>query len=377
MIIAVNTVNAGYPDDNGFFLMDCFFGLAQQLPQHQFIFIATTPVNEKYLSQKNITAVSAASKITNPLHLQYWLRFKLPAILKKNKASLLVSAGYCSLNSKLPQLLFINDLSFLQHPQFYTKSWLAFYKKNMPQFLKKTTSILTVSEFLKKECIAAYKESIAKTTVCYPAIETDFKPVNHWQQKESVKDKFTDGKEYFLYTGRIHTNKNIINLLKAFSFFKQRQKSNMQLILASVFPAENKLVQTLSSYKYKKEVVVIDNLSIPALATLTAAAYAFVYPVFYDGIGSEPLQAIHCGVPVIAADNTVLPEILGNAALYCNPDDFNDIADKMMYLFKNEEERNLLIIKGREQVQKTAALKSTNIAGKLIEKIIEADTLKQ
>ena len=58
-----------------------------------------------------------------------------------------------------------------------------------------------------------------------------FRPFT-WTEKESWKDSFTEGREYFLYVGSVHPRKNLINLLKAFSGFKKRQKTNMQLVIA-------------------------------------------------------------------------------------------------------------------------------------------------
>jgi len=377
MTIAVNAVNAGYPDDNSAYVTDCFFRLAQQLPGHRFIFITANAADAKYTALKNITAVHAGPSPGNPLRLQYWLRFTLPAILKKNNADLLVSNGYCSLSSKLPQLLFITDLSFLHHPEWYKKSWLQFYKKNMPGFLKKAAAIITPAAVIKEACITLNKEVAANITILPPFADELFKPVIHWQQKETVKEKYTGGKEYFLYSGPIDTHKNIIHLLKAFSFFKQRQKSNMLLVLASAGMAHKKILQSLSAYKYRSDVVVTENLPVAAMAMLTAAAYAVVHPVQYDGTGIFPIQAICCDVPVIASGTATLKEICGPAAVYSNPEDFNDLAAKMMLVFKDEDERNLLIARGRERAQLYSIEKGAALLGKIIVQFAGTGSLNQ
>jgi glycosyltransferase involved in cell wall biosynthesis len=96
------------------------------------------------------------------------------------------------------------------------------------------------------------------------------------------------------------------------------------------------------------------------LAQLTASAYALVYPSVYDSFGTSAIQAMQCDVPVITGNAGAMHEICGGAALHINADDFNDIAEKMMLLFKDEDLRNQLIIKGRQQAglfnwDKTAA----------------------
>jgi glycosyltransferase involved in cell wall biosynthesis len=180
-------------------------------------------------------------------------------------------------------------------------------------------------------------------------VNTLFIPAD-WRQKEKIKDQYSTGKEYFLYSGTIDTQHNLINLLKAFSFFKKRQKSNMQLILASTAGIKDAVfTKSLASYKYRTEVQLLERCSMETLAAVTAAAYALVYPVLYEGFCTSAAEAMQCGTPVITTNSSSLPEICGDAALYANSSDFNDIADKMMLLFKDEDKRNELIIKGLQQ----------------------------
>jgi glycosyltransferase involved in cell wall biosynthesis len=108
-------------------------------------------------------------------------------------------------------------------------------------------------------------------------------------------------------------------------------------------------IKDLVSFKYRDEVKLFENVQSETLAYITASAYAMVYPLLYDGIGVPLIEAMQADVPVITACNTAMSEICGDAALYINPNDFNDIADKMMLLFKDEDKRNQQIIKGRQQ----------------------------
>jgi glycosyltransferase involved in cell wall biosynthesis len=364
MIIAVNTnftsggfLNAGYD-----FIFECFSRLAQQYPQHQFIYLVDKGFTEKNITAKNITAIVAAgSQSKNPLLFQYWLNYKLPLLLRKHKVDVFISANCCSLRTKVPQCIIINDLSFLQHPQYFKKNWLRFYKNNTASFLGKAKNIVTVSQFLKQEITGQYKIQSDKIDVAYPGTNSIFKPVS-WQIKDAVKEKYTEGLEYFLYSGAIHPQQNLITLLKAFSFFKKRQKSNMQLIIASTTVATDKeFVKSLSTFKYRHEVKILEKTTPELLAQITASAYALVYPSPYDGFGVSPAQAMQCDVPVITSHINALTETCGDAALYINPNDFNNIAEKMMLLFKDEDQRNQLIIKGRQQAglfncDKTAAV---------------------
>ena len=93
----------------------------------------------------NILPVITGPKTKNRLLLQYWLNYKVPAVLRKHKVDVFVSIGNCSLRTKVPQCLVINELAFLHYPQFFTRSWFRFHKKNTPGFLNKATIITTAA----------------------------------------------------------------------------------------------------------------------------------------------------------------------------------------------------------------------------------------
>ncbi len=360
MVIAVNTNFTVANVSGNDFIFECFSKLAQQYPQHQFIYIFDTAFDEKYITSKNIAPIVTGPQTQNPLRLKYWLNYKVPSILRKYKVDIFVGTGFCFLRTKVPQCVIINNLSFLHHPQFFTSSWLRFYKNNTAKFLSKAKAIITTSQFLKQETVDNYIIPASKIDVAYKCACEYFAPVNG-QQKDISKENYSEGKEYFLYSGTIAPDTNLIILLKAFSFFKKRQKSNMQLLIASKTSASDKeFVKSLSSFKYRNEVKLLENLPIKTMALITASAYAMVYTSIFESLSESVLEAMQSDVPVIASNTNTIAEICNDAVLYTNPNDFNDIADKMMMLFKDEDKRNQLIIKGRQQAalynwDKTAA----------------------
>lgn len=350
MTIAVNAVAPSFKPAASSFLPTVFYKLAAAHPEHRFLLIGFQATTGK--KPENCISLESGKTIKSPLLFSYWLNYQLPALLKKNKAALLISHNCCSLRLKLPQLLFIDELAFLQYPELYKNSWLNFYKKKTAEFLHKAAHTVVASAFLQKEIAEHYSIAAAKTSTVHAAASEIFKPAAHWNEKELMKEKLAGGKEYFLFTGAICTQHNLINLLKAFSFFKQRQKSNMMLVLASTAAAETVFLKSLASYKYRKDVIVAETISEHDLAEITAAAYAMVNPVLYDAAGTEVLQALQCGTPVVVSGTAAMPELCGEAAAYCNAADFNDIAAKMMLLFTNEDRRNLLIAKGRDHIHR-------------------------
>jgi glycosyltransferase involved in cell wall biosynthesis len=106
-------------------------------------------------------------------------------------------------------------------------------------------------------------------------------------------------------------------------------------------------IESLKTYKYRNDVIMTGYLEENELAKIIAASYALVYPSLLEGFGVPVLEALQCSVPVVTSSNSSMQEIAKDAALYFDPNNQNDIAEKMMLLYKDEVLRKNLIEKGR------------------------------
>jgi glycosyltransferase involved in cell wall biosynthesis len=351
MNIAVNTkfLLADYLEGYGYFIYETFKRITQAHPEHQFIFIFDRPYDKRFVFEKNVIGVVTGPAARHPLLWKLWYDIKIPSVLKKYKADVFVSAdGFCSLRTKVPQCLVVHDLAFLHYPSFSKKSHLLFYKRYTPKFLEKAASVATVSQFSKQDIINQYKSEATKIDVVYSAVKDIFQPVTD-EDKVSTKNKYTDGKEYFVYAGAIHPRKNLLKLLKAFSVFKKRQQTNMKLVLAGRLAWKyESFIENLKSYKYRNDVVMTGYVEETELVKLIGSAYGMLYPSLFEGFGVPVLEAMQCDVPVITSVNSSMQEIAKDAALFADADNHKDIADKMMLLYKDENLRKELIQKGKK-----------------------------
>lgn len=349
MRIAVNTrfLLSNYLEGYGYFLFETLRRITQSHPEHEFIFIFDRPFDKRFVFGKNVSPVIAGPAARHPLLWKYWYDVKLPAVLRKYKADVFVSCdGFCSLTTKVPQCLLVHDLSFLHYPEFMKKSHYVFYKHYTSKFLAKAASIATVSEFSRKDIAKQYKIDDSKIDIVLSAAKELFQPVTE-KEKQEIKDKYTEGKDYFIYAGAIHPRKNPMNLLRAFSIFKKKQKSNWKLVLAGRLAWKYKhFVESLKTYKYRDDVVLTGYLEEEELVRVIGSAYALIYPSFWEGFGVPVLEAMKCNVPVITSESSAMQEIAKDASLYANPADHNDIAEKMMLLYKDESLRSQLVQKG-------------------------------
>jgi glycosyltransferase involved in cell wall biosynthesis len=284
----------------------------------------------------------------HPLLWKLWYDLHVPRALRDFKADVFFSPdGICSLRTRLPQVLVIHDLAFLHAPGGLPWAQQRYYRRNTPLFVRKAKRIITVSEFSKQDILQHYPHAANKIDVVYNGVEPAFQPLS-WEERESIRAIHTGGVEYFVYVGSIHPRKNLVNLLKAFSIFKKRQRTQMKLVIAGRLAWKHEgFTEALSRYKFREDVVLTGYLERDELRKLLGAAYALVNPSRWEGFGLTLVEAMQSGVPVLCSGTHVFPEIAADAAFYFNPEDPEEIAKQLMRVYIDETERSRIIEKGR------------------------------
>jgi glycosyltransferase involved in cell wall biosynthesis len=352
MRIAINTrlLLQSKTDAYSYFVKEVFYRIAKNNQEHEFYFLFEGPPEESFISAANIHRIIVKPLARHPLLWKFWYNRQIPSILKKIKADVFVSPdSVCSLRTEVPQCLLVHNLAFLYYPHFMSKSHLRYYRKNTPLCLHKAKTIVTASEFLKKEINKQYHTPPEKISVIYGAVNSVFIPLPE-EEKEIIKQKYTGGTGYFLFSSPALLEENFISVLKAYSVFKKKQKSSMKLVIVSNTQKTKLFVTLLQTYKFRNDVVLMNQLTEKELAGLVASAYAMIYPYSFKGFDELPLQALQCNVPAVVANAGSLPEIGGNAYLYFDPQNFEDIAQKMTRVYKDEDLRNELIRFGQERL---------------------------
>ncbi len=351
MRIAVNTRFLGLPEAEGYahFTKGLILSMHQHFPEDVYhLMYDRQPFSA--IQGRNIFHHIAGPPARHPLLWKWWYDISMTRMAGKQKADVLFSPdGFCSLTSSIPQVLAIHDLAFLHYPHGIKSAHRKFYTHYTPAFIRKAKHIITVSEFSREDIIRHYPFAEKKITVVYNDADPDFKPLD-FDSRERHKEACTQGCEYFLFVGAIHPRKNLVSLLKGFSWFKERQRSRMKLVLAGRMAWSNDaFLQLLASYKYRDDVILTGYLPQDKLFTWMGAAYALVYPSAWEGFGLPVLEAMRAGVPVITSGNSAMPEVAGDAAIYVDPDDTEGWGKAMGVLFKDEDFRAQCITRGHHQ----------------------------
>jgi glycosyltransferase involved in cell wall biosynthesis len=355
MRIAVNTrlLLKGKLEGIGWFTFETLKRITQNHPEHEFIFIFDRPFDRDFIFADNVTPVVIGPPARHPLLFYIWFDFQIPKILKKYKADLFLSPdGYLSLRTKVPQLAVIHDINFVHRPD--DLPWLIekYYNFFFPRFARIAKRIATVSFYSKEDIARSFKISYDKIDVVYDGINQIFEPLSE-KEKITVRQKYTDGAEYFLFVGALHPRKNVSGLLNAFDSFKADSDNNIKLIIVGgEMHKTSDIFETYENMRYKNDVVFSGRVSTSELHDIFGAALALTFVPFFEGFGIPVVEAMSAGVPVICSNTTSIPEVGGNAVIYADPMKIDQITDAMLKLANDKELRKELIEKGFEQKNK-------------------------
>jgi hypothetical protein len=347
MVIAVYADLKAYQssDTDLYFIKSLLDNLVTTYPQENFYLILPNP-NDEPDEQLRLSKIYL--NISTGLFYKYRLNKKLSKFIAEIKADLLFSIDATPHTNILHALLLTG---------------LNAHKKNQFAKLQDLKSIFVLSEVAKTEFLNENEIDQKKLSVIYGGPSKVFQPV-YDEIKTFIKEKYTEGKEYFIYRGLIKQQNNIIPLLKAFSLFKKRQKSSMKLVLLGRITWENNdFDKIINTYKYREDVAVINDATVGEEPEILAAAYALIQPYTSNNL-LFLFDAMQCHVPVLIENNPAFKEITSDAVLYFDSKSEMDIADKLMLIYKDETLRNKLIEKGKNLIEDYNWEKATEAVAK-------------
>ncbi len=209
------------------------------------------------------------------------------------------------------------------------------YKYVINRAAHKSQAIITVSEAAKKDIVELLGVPEEKVKVIY---EAPFLPVAADLDAESIKKRYLINKPYFFFVGTLERKKNIIGLAKGFQKFLDKYKLDMDLVIAGKADKHYPEIKFEALQQVNpKHVVFTDFVSDETLAGLYRGAFAFITASLHEGFGLPGVEAMQFGLPVLASDTAVLNEVYDNAAIYFDPLNPDDIAEKMKLLAQDEQ----------------------------------------
>jgi len=288
--------------------------------------------------------------------LDLWNRFKFPPIeFLGFKADILHCPDYLippTLNKNI--VLTIHDLAFIRFPEFnfdwFVKKYTLEVKKNA-QISKK---IIADSKSTKNDIVKFFKIDPSRIGVVYLAADNLFKKLPEKEKDKNVLKKYKINKKYILSVGTIEPRKNFITLIKAFNLIKQKKTgTDYKLVIAgrTGWKSEATYLERENS-PYRDNILFIGRVPDKDLVQIYNQAELFVYPSLFEGFGLPSLEAMSCGLPVIASDTSSLKEVIGNAGILVTAGDESKLKKQILHVLENEEIKEELKRKSLIQAKK-------------------------
>lgn len=261
----------------------------------------------------------------------------LSIILKKLSPDLYFSPGFNPpLIDFAPTVFTVHDLIHLKVSSENNTSKNLYYKYVVLPALKRTATVLTVSEYSKSELVEWSGISPGKVVVVGNGVGPEYSPYG---------DKHSPGYPYLFYIGNRKPHKNIPRLLKAFA--SSGVSRDMRLLMSGHPDEEtSRLINSLGLNGAVEFAGVIPDARLPEYYR---GAAALVFPSLYEGFGLPPLEAMASGLPVVTSNGTSLPEVVGDAAVLVDPEDVESIADGIRRVVQDEGLRRELTLRGIER----------------------------
>ena len=230
------------------------------------------------------------------------------------------------------QVVTIHDISPLDHPEWFAPAFVAWYKFLLPRLAKRARKVITDSHFSKGRIIERL-EIDEKKVISIPCgvDHVRFRPYSN-DDTAQIRVKYALPDTYILAVGSLNPRKNLNALLKAW----RKIASSLAGVQLVIVGSAGRAFKSLNLDNLPKQVRFLGFINDDDLPLLYAAARCFIFPSFYEGFGLPVLEAMACGVPVIASYAASLPEVLGDAGIQFDPMDVDELAAAISRLLNDD-----------------------------------------
>jgi glycosyltransferase involved in cell wall biosynthesis len=339
----------------GVYFRNLLFSLAKIDKSNEY-FLFSSSLKDKFnpkkippFRKKHFREFSYPVKIVN----FFWQRFGWPPLdfFFKNRLDLTHSPTPLPLPTQGKKIVTVYDIFFLEFPELADNQARRNFAQRMRRTMQKADGIVTISRFTAQQLRERFEVEGKRIKVVYPGIDRPYWENVEQKKLEQTKADYNLPSDFLLFVGASEQRKNLLNLLEALKIVHARNKK-ITLLLIGPKGQDHKNVKTkIQELELDSWVKMIGYLDDIELKNFYWLASAFVYPSLWEGFGIPLLEAMACGVPVVTSQTSALPEAGGEAAVYSDPRNPEDIAEKIILVLEDHSLREKLIAAGKKRIQ--------------------------
>lgn len=312
-----------------------------------------------------------------------WEQFALPKAAKKHGCEVLhCTSNTAPLHCDIPTITTLHDIIYMEKAYAkiltsdatnYQKFGNAYRKLIVPQVVKNSQKIITVSNFEKNRIADFFgMKGDDRLTAVYNGVSDHFKTIEDREELKRVKEKYGLPDQFFFFLGNTDPKKNTRGTLKAFANFLKQTQSDYKLVMLDYDRVElEKLLTEIGEKELINKIVLtgyVVNTDLPAIYSQCAI---FLYPSLRESFGIPMLEAMACGAPVITSNTSSMPEVSGNAAHIVDPHNPDEITKGMIKILSEKEYAQNLRKKG---IKRSKLFSWKNMAEQVLELYNEINT---
>lgn len=327
--------------------------IARMAHSHQYIVF----LNSDYTSLGLKTSAAVTYAFAPARNLLAWEQFQLPRLSRRYEVDCMLS-----LSDRIPWARDGNVLMYLfETPDYRAEMALAagsvgvyqrasdfITRMQFPYSLKRVRHIAVASRSTGKDLINRYRVPERKITVVPAAADAQFGPQLDPARRLQTRGSYSAPAGYVLHFATGDLRDNTAAALQAFA--RARIPSAMKMVVAGCASSVmDKLKDDIITLQLSERVLLVGYLDERGLVELYQAASAYLDPSLYEGFGLQVLEAMACGVPVVCSNTTSLPEIVGDAAITCDPDDLAAFSAGLEAVLNNPDRHAIMRTTGLRQ----------------------------
>jgi len=305
------------------------------------------------------------NKILN-LFLWYFNWPKIDKLLGGVNLFFMPNLNFIALSNEAKLILTIHDLSFEYFPESFSSKrrlWHVFI--NPKKLIAQASKILAVSRSTKEDLLSFYKIDPNKIEVIYNGISDELGRIDRNNPRLlEVKEKYKLPFKFILFLGTFEPRKNIIGIVKAYEILREEKNNELdryKLIIAGSEGWKSKEIkENIMNSRYSDDILWIKFIENEDKVYVYNLSSIFVYPSFFEGFGIPPLEAMKCGIPVIASNNSSLVEIIGEGGIIIDATRPDELALALRESLLDKDFSESFSIGRIKQVQKFSWTKSAN-----------------
>ncbi len=309
-------------------------------------------------------------QIVKPRKLWTQIGLPLQLFLEPRRPNVFFTPShYAPRFSPMPCAIAIMDVAYFRFPEYFDKRDLYQLTKWTAYSVKRAKRIFTISQATKNDIIEQYKVPEESVIVTYPGIKKNLDKTQ--ETMTDVREKYKISKQYILFVGTLQPRKNIVRLVEAFAkILEDKQQEDLNLVVVGKKGwLYEKILESPGNLKILDKVKFLDFVPDEDLPSLYKDALCYVLPSLYEGFGLPVLEAMKYGCPVITSNVSSLPEAGGDAALYVDPLNTDDIAEKIKEVIDSKKLRDDMREKGYAHLKKFSWEKTARETLRILEEI--------